>query len=147
MKRFCQHLRPLVAYVSECVLRNEENKLKRCLQTGVSLIAKPFRFFYNFNTPIPSGGRIVNKEMLNLFSHNFNNKILLAIFCVEIICSFKAKNLDWIIEKIFQTYKMFFFKSCFYEKGSYTQQNSFWRWGETPIITGMSNSKLDYPNN
>lgn len=113
MKRFCKQLRPLVAYVSEFVLRNEENKLKRYLQTGVSSIAKPIRFFYNFNALIPSGGRIVNKQMLNLFSHSFNNKILVAIFCVEILCSFKIKSLDWIIEKIFQTFKMVFSNHVF----------------------------------
>lgn len=55
----------------------------------------------------------MNKEMLNFFSHNFNNKILVATVCVEILCSFKVKSLDWIIEKIFQTYKMLFSNHVF----------------------------------
>lgn len=124
---------------------DSENKLKGCLQTGVSLIAKLFRFFYNFNALITSGGRIVNKEMLNLFSLNFNNKILVAIFRVEILCSFKVKSLDWTVKKYFKHITCFF-NSCFYDRGSFTHQYLFWRCGETPI-TGMSKSKLDYPNN
>lgn len=38
---------------------------------------------------------------------------MVAIFCFEILCSFKVKNLDWIIEKLFQTYNMFFSNHVF----------------------------------